>query len=182
MNTLQEVKNGSQDAFVTLYREYSPRLYNFINSVVRSKYDAQDILQSTFLKIWEKRADIDLELNFESFIYTVARNYCISHLRSKLYAQLISIEGCEKGHEDVMQEVLDNDNAKYIKGIIDLLPERRREIFILSRVSEMTYKQIANHLGISENTVDTQMRRALSFLKEKLSREQFIFICLLSQL
>ncbi len=81
-----------------------------------------------------------------------------------------------------MKKVLDNDNAHYIKGIIELLPERRREIFILSRVSDMTYKQIAEHLGISENTVDTQMRRALSFLRERLSREQFIFICLLSQL
>ncbi len=84
MDTLFELKNGSQEAFVKLYREYSPRLYNFINSVVRSKYDAQDILQSTFLKIWEKRVDIDLERNFESYIYTIARNYCISHLRSKL--------------------------------------------------------------------------------------------------
>lgn len=182
MDTFLELKNGSQDAFVKLYREYSPRLYNFISSVVRSRYDAQDILQSTFLKIWEKREEIDLEKNIESYIYTIARNFCISHLRMKLYAQLVPLDGCDKGHNDVMEEIVNNDNAIYIRSIIDLLPEKRREIFILSRVSNMTYKQIAEYLGISENTVDTQMRRALYFLKERLSKEQFVLIFLLTQL
>lgn len=182
MNTLLDLKAGKTDAFEKLYFEYSPRLYSFIRSVVRSKYDAQDILQATFLKIWEKKETIDLDKNFESYIYTVARNFCISHLRSKLYTQLIPLESCECGHEEVMQNVLEKDSLTYIEGVIDLLPERRKEIFILSRVSNMTYRQIADYLGISENTVDTQMRRALSFLKEHLSKEQLVLLLMMTNL
>lgn len=182
MDNLQQLKKGNQAGFEHIYKEYSPRLYGFICSIVHSKYDAQDILQATFLKIWEKRGELDLSKSFEAYIYTIARNLCISYLRKRLYSNLLSLEGCEQSHNEVLQGVVDGDSARFIRETIEMLPTRRKEIFLLSRVSDMTYKQIAEHLGISENTVDTQMKRALAFLREKLSSEQLFFLCVLINL
>lgn len=179
MATLEELRGGNKFAFELIYREYSPRLYNFIRSIVRSKSDAQDILQVTFLKVWEKREELDFTKNFEAYIYTIARNLCLTYLRQRLYAQLVPLDGHDKPDDEVLHRIIDVDSAKYIYKIIDMLPERRKEIFLLSRMSSMTYLQIAEHLDISENTVKIQVKRALAFLREELSKEQFYFLCFL---
>ena len=178
-NTTKALRQNRTEAFDSLYRAYAPRLYRFAYSIIRSDADAQDVLQTTFLRIWEGRSSLDPSKNISSYLYAIARNLCIDMLRHRLYAQLLPVEHMECSHNEVINQILGNDGAAYIQAVVDALPARRREIFLLSRVSNMTYRQIAEHLNISENTVDTQMKRALSFLREKLTKEQFICICLL---
>lgn len=178
MEEIKSLKYGCSKAFEHIYEIYAGRLYYFINSIVRSRVDSEDILQSVFTKLWEVKGEIDEERNFEAYLYTIARNLCISHLRRRLYTHIYKEEDNFQ-HNDVVNGILANDCARFLRAAINTLPERRREIFLLSRLSNLTYKQIAEKLGISENTVDTQIRRALDFLKEQLAKEQLLTLFLL---
>lgn len=175
MPTELRSKGINEQEFERLYRVSSPRLYAFIWSILRNNWETQDALQAIFLKIWEKRAEIDLSNNIDSYLFTTAKNLCMNILRDRLYRILMPLDACSTTHDEVNTEIIYNDNARFIQAIIDQLPQKRREVFMLSRVSGMPNKQIAEQLGISENTVETQIRRSLAFLRENLSKEQLIF-------
>lgn len=180
MADIESLKSGSRQAFDDIYKEFSPRLYNFILSIVGISSDSQDILQNVFIKVWEKRADLIVEKNFESYIYTIARHYVYNHLRKKLYAHLVPADSVELAdNSSIEQNIFQNDVTLYFKDIINRLPEKRRKIFIMNKFEDMSYKEIAEKLSISENTVDTQLRRAMAFLKSKISATHLsLFIAL----
>lgn len=174
------LKAGNKQAFDEIYKEFSPRLYNFILSIVGSSSDSQDILQNVFIKVWEKRAELIVDKNFEAYIYTIARHFVYNHLRTKLYTHLVSTDGVDLADNcSIEQSIFKKDVTLYFKDIINKLPEKRREIFIMNKFQDLSYKEIAEKLSISENTVDTQLRRAMAFLKSKISSSHLsLFIAL----
>lgn len=180
MADVESLKSGDRQAFDEIYKEFSPRLYNFILSIVGTSSDSQDILQNVFIKVWEKRADLIVEKNFEAYIYTIARHHVYNHLRAKLYTHLVPADGVELAdNSSIEQSIFQKDVTLYFKDIINRLPEKRREIFIMNKFQDMSYKEIAEKLSISENTVDTQLRRAMAFLKSKISASHLsLFIAL----
>lgn len=155
-------------AFKLLYEKYSSRVYGFLFSSTGSVPDSKDLLQNTFLKVWENRRTLDYSKNVESYIFTISRNLLYNHFRAKTYQRLSDIEidslQLSLSEEFILEgkEMWDR-YAKVLKEI----PQRRREIFLLSRVENLSYKEIAEKMGISENTVDTQIRRALNFIRSK---------------
>jgi RNA polymerase sigma-70 factor (ECF subfamily) len=105
-----------------------------------------------------------------SYLYTIARYMVYQDFRQKIYKKaafdyfiLNSIDL----NESTKDEVLYNELLSFLESVIKRLPERQREIFKLSRFSGLTYRQIADQLNITENTVDTQIRRALQFVRDK---------------
>ena len=164
-------------AFDALFRKYSESLYAFALSITRDSYASQDITQLVFLKIWEKRAQINEHLSFKSFLFSITYHETISWLRK------------EKSEKRRINEFVQNSGIqtnetersiefKNIEGIanqlIEELPEKRKEIFKLSRVQGYSNKEIAERLGISLKTVENQMTSALKFLREKLGKHDIL--------
>jgi len=164
-------------AFDALFRKYSESLYAFALSITRDSYASQDITQLVFLKIWEKRAQINEHLSFKSFLFSITYHETISWLRK------------EKSEKRRINEFVQNSGIqtnetersiefKNIEGIanqlIEELPEKRKEIFKLSRVQGYSNKEIAERLGISVKTVENQMTSALKFLREKLGKHDIL--------
>ncbi len=134
------------------------------------KEESENLVQSVFMEIWENRLSLDEEKSFSGYLFTVTKNKIYNHIRKnvneKVYKE--SIAGNPEADDPLDYE--SKETEELLEKLIGSMPDRRREIFRMSRDEGLTYKEIAQRLSISENTVDTQIRNALDFLREELAR------------
>lgn len=165
-------EQSDRDAFEKIFRSYYERLCNYAYGFLDSSQRSEDVVQAVFLKIWDQREDWDPKTTVSQYLFTAVRNRALNVLRHERIK-----EDSEEEVSRIFQELkepssTDDQNTeelqKAIQNAIDDLPPRRREIFLLSRRSGLTYREIANVLGISVNTVSTQMGRALESLRNHL--------------
>jgi RNA polymerase sigma-70 factor (ECF subfamily) len=171
---------GNSSALRQLYDTYAPTVYRFVFSVFRNSHDSEEITQMVFIKIWDIRSTLRDDTNLLSFLLTIAKNSSYNFLKHK-YKEKLMFEKMELTLKDKTSELVDNsliekDLNVLLSDLIDKLPPKRKEVFVLSRFKGLSYKEIATKLEISENTVDTQMRKALQFIKDKLANEISISI------
>jgi RNA polymerase sigma-70 factor (ECF subfamily) len=167
------LKNGDIAAFDYLYNKWSGKLYNFVMKMTTGeRYLAEEIVQQVFIKIWENKSSLDPEKTFSAYIFTIARNL-LSNIWQKRANELLyqknlmhSIPAGNTTEKEVEFRMLD----EYINTLIGQLPPARKEVFVLSRRHLYSNKEIAKKLNISENTVESQLRKAMRFLREKISQ------------
>lgn len=163
-----QVEQSSQKAFEDLYRLFFPRLYNFAMLYVHKKEAAEEIVNDIMVKIWEKRAGIRAIENLETYLFTAVRNHSLNYLQKYSHyhvtiepetglAEVINLDDPEKELE--WKEISFSLNMA-----IEKLPEQCRTVFKLIKEEGFKYKQVAEILGISPRTVETQLFRAIKKL------------------
>lgn len=179
---LIDLKNGEEKAFETLFWTYNEHVYHFIYSLLYDKSMAEDLTQNVFLKIWEKREMIDVEQNFDAYLFTIARNLVYKETENRLLSEKLteSLQQQFPDTDSLMEEQINAESLReYMNRLIEELPPSRREIFRLSRYEHLSHREIAERLSISEKTVETQINRALRFLRERLSSDNLLAALLL---
>ena len=172
-NLLTAIAAGDFKAFDILYKKYYRMLYSFALALSKNSHEAEELVQSVFVSVWEVRQSIDPEKSFNAYLFSIARNRFYNMLRKRVtescYVDYIlhQIGQTEHNAEELLEDKEIND---IIHKLLLQVPERRKEIFRLSREENFSYKQIAEKLQISENTVDTQIRNVLNFLRKELPR------------
>lgn len=174
---LIRLRNGDGKAFEMLFWRFNPIMYNFVNSILFDKSLAEDITQQVFLKIWEKRADIDTEKSFSAYLYTIARNLVYQETeRLILENKFISFHKEENDLDNSTFEEIDaNFVESFINEVVNQLPDSQQKVFDLSRRKGLSNKEIAMQLNITDKAVENHIYRALQFLKEKM-KNHFIFL------
>ena len=176
---LIRLKASDQAAFSDIFMRYHQQVYLFCCKSL-SKEDAEEIVQNVYMTVWENRHKIDPQYSFSSYLFSIAKHQVYNAIRSKViqkafvekYLQQIETVEIIQEYDDSIELL----QAK-VKKIIDNFPDRQREIFKMSRTYQMTYREIAEKLGISENTVDTTIRRSLAVLRSALLKlAVFIFL------
>lgn len=168
---MREIKAGNLRAFDQLYYRYSKRLLSFSLSVVKSREEAENIVQEVFLALWMNRGKIGNDASVKYYIFTIAYNTSISVLRrkakdEKFFEQLKDLQELNAEPDDMQTEYSDLQGR--LSEILDALPARQREIFILHKVNGLKYQEIATKLNISVNTIENHMSRALKTIRSKL--------------
>ncbi|MCW0484883.1 RNA polymerase sigma factor [Gaoshiqia sediminis] len=168
---IDQLQQGDKQAFKALFDKYAVRLYQFSLKYLREKEDAEDLLNEVFLKIWENRQNLRSDLSFQSYLFTIAYNNIrqrfLKRSREEKYIQVFA-------EEYIITSTKDEDQLDYqlfvekFNKIIDLLPARRKEIFILSYKKEKKNREIAEQLGISEQFVKKQLSIARKFITDKM--------------
>ena len=177
------IENDDQVAFEILFRKYYEVLCNYSFSFLENKSFAEEAVSEVFVKLWTKRKEISIRKSPQSFLYTSVKNKSIDILRKNANRQDfvqydVQLMSANYSPEEEMQY---KELAVAIKKCIEKLPPQCKNIFLLSRDSQMTYQEIANKLGISIKTVKTQMYRALKKMKSLLNDEKFkIFLFFLT--
>lgn len=168
--TLRLLREGDEKAFECIFHYYYDQIYTFVLNTLFDKTFAEDITQSVFISLWEKRETIHTETNIAPFLYTIARNHVYRQTERLLLKYKYQQYQQEKVQENADIEA--DVNSRFLKNIlselIEKLPPNRRRIFLLSRKENLSNKEIAFRLQLSEKTVETQIRRSLIFLREKM--------------
>jgi RNA polymerase sigma-70 factor (ECF subfamily) len=164
-------------AFDALFRKYSGSLYAFTLSITRNSFAAEEITQLVFLRVWEKRAKINEHLSFKSFLFSVAYNETISWLRmeksqKRRISEFVNLKGFESNETEQTVEFRDIEGIA--NQLVQEMPEKRKEIFRLSREQGFSNKEIAEKLSISVKTVENQITSALKYLREKLYKHDIL--------
>ena len=169
---IAEFRKGKVQAFDAIYEKYSSRLYGFALMLLKNREDARDIVQETFLRVWKKRETIAENRTFKSFLFTVSYNIIVDHLRKRLndkkYLELLEKNfpfDRDSGEKAVDFYLLQSQ----IQNLMDELPPRRKEIYLLSQGKNLSQKEIARRLNITVKTVETHLSLARKFLREKLT-------------
>lgn len=155
-----------------LFRAHYSRLCDFVNCYVRSPETASDLVQDLFVHLWERCDAGDVPLLTTAYLYTAARNRALKHLRHRRvvarWAERVASAPLPTGPQ-ADERLRTCEMAEAIRRAIDALPDRCRQIFLLSREKYLSYAEIAEVLGISVKTVETQMWRALKSLRKSLA-------------
>lgn len=168
------IKKGDSRSFNLLYNKYSKKVYCFSLGYLKSESDAEEMMQSIFVKIWENRKDLREDLSINSFIFTITKNRILNVIRKRNNARTY-IDYCKKhrysDNEQTEDKVYYNDLKHRADKAIEELPPRRKQIYKLSREKGLTYKEIADEMGISIKTVENQMVSALKYLKKEIGQK-----------
>ena len=165
------IKKGNIELYEQLFKHYYKPLIFFSFRYVRNEQIAEDVVHDVFVNIWNNRANLDFTLNFRSYLYTSVRNQSLKYLaKANRFNQVdTDIEVVLSKNDSPDTIIIKNELEKAISKAISKLPEKRKEIFCMHRFDNLTYSEIALTLNISIKTVETQMSRALKFLRENLS-------------
>jgi RNA polymerase sigma-70 factor (ECF subfamily) len=173
-NLVALLQKGDKQAYKTLFEKYGPRLYLFALKYLKEKEDAKDLLNEVFLTLWENRQNLKTNSSLQSYLFTIAYNNIrqrfLRKIREEKYVRVFAEEylfDTSKGEEQLdYQWFVDKINR-----IIDLLPPRRREIFILNYKEELKNHQIAEKLGLSDHHVKKQLVIARKFVIDKVKED-----------
>jgi RNA polymerase sigma-70 factor (family 1) len=170
---------GKVVAFDCLYERYSERLYVFAMMLLKNKEDARDVVQDAFLKLWHSRGELTENKSFKSFVFTISYHIIIDRLRKRLNDQ--KYMAYYRQHFGFETSLTANDSDfdflnQQVKEVIERLPDRRKEIYKLSREKGMSYVEIAQALNISVKTVETQIGLALKFIRGAIGDKNLMII------
>lgn len=180
---LRRFTDGDADAFEVLVLRYERPLYNFILRSVRRRDLADELLQDVFMKVVQRSADFKGSSKLSTWLYTIARNLCIDHSRKMVFRRHKSLDSPSRSGDEEGPTLLErtaneelgadrhaiaNDLSVRITAAVEELPEEQREVFLMRQVQGLAFKEIADVIGVPENTVKSRMRYALERLQRAL--------------
>lgn len=189
-NILVNLRNGDSKAFESVFKFWYEPLVHFADEYLTDLESAKNIVQNIFMRLWEKHDLVDPESNLKSYLYMATRNACLSHLRhlrvesAYFEKSLRNSEDLQLNYEALEEFKLENIDfqrlEKLIQDTIEALPERCREVFVMSRFEEMKNKEIAEKLNISVKAVEAHITRALTRLRDntKAYLPELVFVLL----
>jgi RNA polymerase sigma-70 factor (ECF subfamily) len=167
---VEKIRYGNAEAFEYLFKTYCQQLINFACRFVKDTQIAENIVQDVFLKIWSIKRELNPSLNIKSYLYTAVKNGALKQLRNKAVERRAADRLQSLSHETHTPEDEWNEkevNTAILQAIADL-PKKCGLIFSMNRYDGLTYKEIAEIQNISIKTVETQMSRALKYLRKRL--------------
>ena len=186
---IKQLQDGNEKVFEQIVREYWPRMFKFALIYTQNNETSQELVQDTFLVLWNNRAILKDNTNLITYLMVVLRNKCLNLLEQtrirQLYIEEIDDETIyQRANLYVLQDeaskiVESEDLHKAIERALSKLPEKTREVFMLSRYDGLKNQQIAETKNISQKTVEYHISKALQILKEELPQDYWIWIFLI---
>ena len=177
-------QSGDRSAFALIVRRYQTSLFNFALRQLRSGPAAEEVVQDAFVRVVQKAADFKHEARFSTWLYTIARNLCIDHVRKGSLRRHPSLDEARRGENgegptlgeqtadergNVERAAVSVEIRERVMVAVSQLPDEQREVFLLREISNLPFKEIADIVGVPENTVKSRMRYALERLQSALS-------------
>jgi len=168
---IAELKSGNTKAYERLFKQWYEPLCRYAYGILHSQEESEDIVQKTFCNLWDRREKMEIHIAIKSYLYKMVHNACLNRVKqwqmqSEHHEQIVGWSATATNQ--VEQTIAQKELRQQIDIAINTLPERCKEVFLLSRMQHLSYVQIAQQMQISPNTVETQMVKALKVLRVKL--------------
>ena len=172
---LIELKYGSKKAFEYVFNTYFDQLFRYAKEILKDRDQAEDVVENLFLRVWEDRKKINVHTSVRSYLYRSTFNASLNVLRKKRsenkyrdfflhHADFIKCHDYGSSSYP-LSDIIEKEYNEEIEKVIDDLPPQCKKIFLMSRIEDLPHKEIAERLGISVNTVKSQIMKALKKLQ-----------------
>ena len=164
-------REGDHKAFERIYRMYWGRVWHFTGLYIVDEFEREEIVQKVFIRFWNSRLKLNPETNPDGLLFIITRNLIFNHHHRSLNEKAVK-EAIEKDAvraEEMLSAIEANDLGEQIDSLVESLPGRQKEAFLLSSREGLSYKEIAKKMGISEKGVERNLYLARKFLKENLA-------------
>jgi len=164
---------GSQEAFGELYARYKGSLMRYCKRFLKDETGSEDIVHDIFLQLWERRDSLKTVISFSSYLHTLAQNRILNMFRhfdvhSRFVQHILMNE--QDATNETEDSIITNDYTELLNKAIECLSPRQKEIFQLSRIQKLTYKEISELLQISPDMVQEHaslaMKKIIGYLKQ----------------
>ena len=180
---VERLQKGDVEAFDLIYEKYSGKLYAFGLKYLKSTEEAEELVQSVFLKLWENYKILKKELSFKSYLFTIAYNDICKLFRKRNYRQKFIDDTLYENSQfsSEIEEGIDYQSVlEQVEQIVNKLPEKQKTIFLKSRQEGKSTKEIAEEVGLSPGTVDNYISESLKFIRSRLRKENMPVLLLFS--
>ena len=168
-NLIKRVQNGDMVAFSEIVDRYKNRLMNTIVRMISSQQEAEDIVQETFLRVYQHRDSFDFRHCFSTWLYTIALNLARNELRKRKRFKFFDIFDMQGHESEISVEMkLPSNISKVLETAIESLPEKYKTAFMLRDIQEQSYEEVAKIMNIPLGTVKSRVNRARALLRDKL--------------
>ena len=166
----RRIKLSDAEAFKAVFAFYHEGIFNFVHYKLGNVAAAEDIVQDVFIKLWENRHQIKEERSLKSYLFTIANNLALNYLRhSRVAIKFQQAQMQESLTAESPQNLLEKKEFhEKLLACIAELPEKTRLVFMMSRMENLSYKEIAERLDISIKTVESHIGNALKTLRKSL--------------
>lgn len=169
---VESLRKGSIKAFDTIYRTYARRLFDYVGPAARSHEDAEEIVHDIFMNLWNVKAKLDRDTNISTLLFSIAYKRRIDAFRRILRAPIM--EDYIELQTDIAEEdgsrMEYDDFLRIFNVALSRLPESRRRLVVMSRLKDMSNREIAKKIGLSEKTVRNGLSLGLKQLRNELSK------------
>lgn len=168
--------------FQKVFEQYYNPLCNYALTFVKDLSSSEDIVQEVFVKIWEKKQDIIATEGVRFYLFTAVRNNCLTFLQREKKAAIVELSDYDAADDQVpisQEGKTETDYRTQIAAAMEQLPPKCREVFMLSRISKQSYKDIADTLGLSIKTVENQIGKALKILRSYVKENKVLLAVLI---
>jgi RNA polymerase sigma-70 factor (family 1) len=174
---LKRLKDGDMAAIDAIYHHYSKKLYSFTFSLLKDHSQSEDLVQDVFVTLWMKRDQINPDLKFENYLFTICYNSVRKFFRRKNIEHKVKdylLKNSPDSIPETANTVMCNELMEMVERAVDKLPPRRKLVFKLSRQEYMQIKEIAESLSISTRTAESHLTKALGFIKKELGKASLL--------
>jgi RNA polymerase sigma-70 factor (family 1) len=166
------IRLGNEAVFEEIFRQHYAPLCRYAQSILHDADEAEEMVQTVFLTIWERRETLLITTSLKAYLYRAVHNRCLNRLEQQQTQANHRLRAATELYADVPspnQAVLADELSQHLQRAIETLPDQCRRAFELSRFEELSYKEIAERLGIAIKTVENQIGKALRILRTELS-------------
>ncbi|MGB7395816.1 MAG: RNA polymerase sigma-70 factor [Pricia sp.] len=183
MNDLEAVKalrNGDRLAFRYLFNKYYDRLVAYITTYTHDKWLSEDIVQQAFINLWNDKLKLDERKSPKAYLYAIAYNQYIDTVKGAKKREKLLDQVWERALRDKIEEDTEimEKRIRKMKQIIEALPPRCKEIIQMNKMQGIKYNEIAEQLGVSIKTVESQMRIAFTKIREAFEKDKLLLFLL----
>lgn len=167
----RRLRSSDGSALTELFRTFHEPLLRYAFRLVRDGDVSYDVVQESFIRLWEHRERLDPERSLKAYLYQIVRNTALNHHQAQVKADRWSVQeeaGAEQFANDTEEAVAVGELGACIRRWIDEMPPKRQEAFRLSREQGLSHAEIAAVMGLAPRTVTSHVMLALQFLKERL--------------
>lgn len=170
----EQIKNGNKEAFRQLFDRHYRSLVRYLVSRKCDGSQAEDLAQNAFLYVWEHRQEVDASKSIKAYLFQIVHSRWLNTLKREAKNEELTDAKHLSGGENTEQEIHHNELITLLMALLEQLPEKRQQVFRFCFLEQFTYKETADLLGISVNTVENHMQKAFQDLRQGLQKRYML--------
>ena len=166
---IKDIKEGNREAFYKVFEQYHLKLYQYIYKYTRSAYYAEETVQLTFIKLWEKREGLSEQYTISAQVFRIARSILVDLIRKEKIRDTQELSDTFVSGFLTEESFIYKEELGSVLSAIEELPAQCQQVFKLSRFNNLSHSEISAQLSISPKTIETHISKALKYLRKTLS-------------